>query len=447
MRARAVPRRAARTGRGRSTLVVVGFLLSCHALTARAPLAEELLRLYEQRLAADRLGGDVVLLEGELKRARAALEPTLRIRQGASVGFTAGPALAADLAASLSIPLSDPEAVAHASLMQRRLELAEHDHAFERSRRLFDFRRTLRLAAHFEEVGGVLDDNRRKLLSLRPEWRELEQVTGISRLSSEELGYLELVDALVRARAELQLLLGSISASTGVREAVLETAGIGRLPPRRPFTDSDASACLTEGTAMRRARLVHLENGAGAATEISRRLPSVRLDLTADVGFDAAAFEPLRAGAQAALQVALPPSPAMAGAAPLWTVTADTERISQEASLSWPAPASEIEPERAGSVDRTFRQAVLDAELGIRRLVASRAAAEATLRLRRLALHSLDSRSGSGAMTGEPPGMTEPFDVGLLVAVARARLAVLEAELDLDLAALELLQSCTGFER
>lgn len=433
LRARRVP-----AGRGRFTPIVatilltgvlLGVLLSGQALTAPQPLAEKLLSLYEKRLAESYPGADVALLEGELKRAQAALGPRLRIREAAFVGFSTAAEIGVDLTGSLSFPLSDPEAVAHASLMRRRLELAEHDHAYERSRLLFDFRRTLRLAAHFEKVVAVLVENRREMLSLRPEWRALERSGELSYLSGRELEYLEFVDALARARGELELLVGSLSASTGVREAVLEKAGIGPLPAGGPFEPDNGPTCANGGVAMRRVRLVHRENLADEGVEAARRLPSVRLDLDADIGFDAGASAPLRAEVQVGLQVALPAAAALAGAAPLVTLAADPARLSQEVALSWPGPAFTSEMERIGEADRAFRRSALSVGLATRRLVASQAAAEAALRLRKLALRSLENGS---------------FDPELLVALARARLTVLDAELELDLATLELWQACEG---
>lgn len=385
--------------------------------------AEALLRAFGERLSAEPAGEDTGLVALELARVRAAQRPRLSVRQ--SSDWTFGGEATIGIGAAVTVPVLDPEAAAQELLVRQRLALAQHNDLAERQRRVYEFRRSLRLLAHVEEVVTALERHRRDLLALRPRSRDLEGTEPGVPLDGQDLGYLEVIQALERARSEHALLLELVSANVGIGVDRLAESVLGR--PPMPGTELNASLeeCKVAFDEARRAQLVRRTTSYSAALEASRTRANASLDLSGDLSYrPAAGSSPSwRGDLRLALRVALPSGGPMSGKV---TLAVTPSGLGQELTVSWPV---EHRARSAAGEDAEYQRALDEARLAVLRAVAARDDAETRVALRRLTLRSeLSSAGGASASR--------------LNAVAQARLALLNAELDFDLAVLDLAETC-----
>ncbi|MEX2543384.1 MAG: hypothetical protein WD314_16380 [Trueperaceae bacterium] len=413
---------------------------------AAEPLdAASLLRTFSDRLNAEPASEDVGLVAQELARVRADRLPEVRVRQssawsfGESFGATAGSSPggtpvgggALGVGAAVTVPVLDPEAAAQELLLWERLVLAEHNDLAERQRRIYEFRRSLRLLAHVDEVAAVLERHQRELLALRPRWRALQGAGASTPPDGQYLGYLEVAQALERARRERALLVELVSGNVGIGVDRLAGSMVGR--PPLPGTEAIESLdeCTVAFGEARRAQLVRQAASSSAAADASRGKTRASLDVSADLHYRPAAASALawQADLRLALRVALPAGGPTTGAV---TLDVSPTGVGQALTLTWPAKPGPLPATQSSDAreDAEYERSLSEARLTVLRAVAARDDAEGRVELRRLTLQSELSEVGEA----EQPGR--------LNSVARARLAVLNAELDLDLAVLNLAETC-----
>jgi hypothetical protein len=403
------------------------------AATAREgePLADRLLQLFLRRLSDEPESEDVGLVAAELERTRAAGRPGVRIRQSSSWPFDLGGRVG--LGVTLTVPLSDPEGTAQEDLLRWRLELALHNAHSERARQAHEFRRTLRLLAHLEEVVFVLDAYRPRLAESLPEPPSLAAASPPPELDSRQIAFLEMEQGLQRARGELALLQELVALRTGLEVELLRSGRVGR--PAGPAGPASESACLAGTDDSRRAELVLRQAEASTAAARARQEARVTLDLGGDVSYRFAprgAGEQWQADLRLSLQASLPP---VGGASPGLTLDGRSTGIDQQLTFDWPGPAaSPVEPEDAAA--RRYRRSVEESRLAVSQAAAARDVAAARVALRRAVLVGMRAPLDPYA---PPADGGEPHE---LKASSQARLALLNAELELDLAEIDLAEAC-----
>lgn len=442
----------------RSISVLIVILLAPGILQAAAtepPDAAELLRRFEQQLLSDSPPADVLGISRELARLRAAKSPVLRLRQSSSWNF--GEVAGLGLGGSVSALLSDPEVEAQEALLAQRLLLAQHNARSERLDRLREFRRTLRLLAHLEEVEALLAGHRSRLLAQQPEWLALErEVFGVygagtdpatavdsgqdqsgaglataTRLEDAQLGYLEVVQALERARGERYLLTRAIEVRAGLEPLQLEGVEIGRppLPAAGPPTLECGANEATASDEAIRAGLLLEEARLASRAEAARTLPQISLELSGTAYYQTSqsARDPWRGDLNASIRVLLPATDGASGEAQVGVGPAG---LSQELALSWPPRGGEPQ-ESALSAEADYLEALAEARLAAIRSQRSLLDARATLQLRVLELsRAREVLASSGG------------DMRSVNAVAQAELALLNAQLEFDLARIEAAAGC-----
>lgn len=405
--------------------------------------AAKMLARFEEILAGEPAGEDYLRVAGDLEYQRRSHLPRIRLRQDSSWTFGGGAGLG--MGVVLAIPVHRPDSVFLRQLAEKRLELVEHNIQAERNRRLDEFRRTLRLLAHIEEAEELLAGHREELLLIRPEWRSLEQGRarddgrpleenrGSTAVSREQLAYLEIVQALARTRRERTLLLGLVAARLQLPESRLAQVRVGR-PPPRPGGDWLALAidCETSNDEIERAELMLQEAQISRAADGASAQVRVDLDLSGDVTYrPQSEFMPAwQAGLSASLRVELPASARVSGAV---TVEGTPDSLSQELTLSWPRSPAPYAEGGGGEAELSYRKTIGEAKLAAVQARHALEDAGDTLRLRRIEL------AGVNASSSRPGAARGPQ---VLSTRAQARLALLNAELQHDLAVMEVLQSC-----
>lgn len=418
--------------------------------SGRHPSAAELLADFERRLLDEASGADIERITLELERLEAAALPSLRFRQRAAWDF--GDLVELELGTTLTWEISDPQGDAQMALVAKRLELAKHHDGVQRSSRLREFQRSLRLLAHLEEVELLLSRHRRQLLALRPHWLGLErqlssfvsgsgpaEVAGGGRgrgtepgagFGAEQIAFLEVVQALERTRRERSLLLLSLARRTGFDPAELEPSPLGRppLPEAAPLL----AGCMENGSFETdetvRAELLFEEALLAVRADSARSQPKVTLELSANGRYRNSTFSrPLNADSRLALRVSLPAGSDASGQISLAATPAG---LSQEANVAWPA-ATAATGDGTDAAARNHRHTRERARIDVLRRLAGLQEARDRFRLRRLELavakRSLDSRDGQ---------------IELLGASAQAELALLNAALEVDLALIEIASDC-----
>ena len=456
----------------RSLSVLIVILLGPGVLQASAAElidAAILLQRFEQQLLSDSPPPDVRAIDRELGRLQAAKSPVVRVRQSSSWNF--GEVAALGLGGSVSTRLSDPEVEAQEALMAQRLLLAQHNARSERRNRLREFRRTLRLLAHVEEVEALLAAHRSGLLAEHPEWLALErEVFGVygagtdlgtavrarqdrsgsdlataaggrsgarsaapPRLEDAEIGYLEMLQALERTRGERYLLARAIEFRAGLQPLQLEGVEIGRPPP--PAAGTPVLECGANGATASdesvRAGLLLEEARLASHAEAARARPQVSLELSGSANYQTSQStrDHWRGDLRASLRVLLPATKGVSWEA---RVEAGAAGLSQELNLSWPSRESGSQV-RLPEAEEDYLEALAEAGLAATRAQRALLDARGRQQLRVLELSRAQAllASGGGAMRS-------------VNAVAQAELALLNAQLEVDLARIEAAISCKG---
>lgn len=419
---------------GRISLLILAIVAMAGPLTradgAQPMGAAALLELFDNRLQEESEGEDVTRVEADLAGLRAARQPNLRLRQSIRWNYSGRPDLG--LGFSLAVPLLDPEHLAREAQVEQRLLLARFNDQSQRQRRRIDFRRKLRLIAHLQEVEEVLAHHQRTLLERRPGLLELQRErSGV--IDQEELAFLEIAQALASSERERQLLLEWVARQVGLTGEELAAAQIGRLPPA-PAEELEHEACLGHNDQLQRAELVQRETLLAAQAEAAVAHTQVTLDLAGDLGYEGSASgiapdSAWRADLRLSLRFGLPN---VAGLAPGLSLRASPADVSQEVTVQWPPPAA-ARPDLLSGSERAYRQARDEARLEAMRAFGNWRDSADRAELRGLSVVRAEQALSAGGRTAVP---------ALEQAVAQAKLALLNAELERDLAALELDMLC-----
>jgi hypothetical protein len=379
-----------------------------------------LLERFEERLAAELEGPDVAMLAAEVRRQGEELLPSLRARQSSQWDFGGAAGLA--LGGSLSVPVVDPARQAQLSLALQRQRLARHNEQSSKRRRLEEFVRTLRLLAHLGEVEAILVEHRSGLLAARPDW---ERLTLDSQAGPLEIGYLEVLRALRQTRSERRLLLELVATRLELEPDALIDARVDR-----PAIGSAANgtSCDAGSDELIRAGLVLEESLLARKASAAMDDTAITLDLSADARYRSGpTVEPLAADLRLALRVELPPiGPTSADV----RVELTAGGVAQLAELSWPARSAEIEVE---DPRREHRRSLAEVRLAELRAADAVEAGHELVKLRELVLHAAEDALEQSA----EPTMDQ------LAAWSQARLGLLNAQLERDLALLELSGPCS----
>jgi hypothetical protein len=402
--------------------------------------ADRLLALFLERLSLEPEGEDVRIVEGDLASAEAWSVPAVRLRQSSAWNFGTvnygtvnyGTVGEIGVGVTLTLPLLDPEGAAREELLARRLELARHNAAAERDRRAHEFLRTLRLLAHVEEVVEVMEEHRRGLDGFLPELTGLALRPDTGPLDGQQLGYLELLESLQRARGERTLLWELVASKSGVAPPSGGSFRLGR--PSLPAAETAGTECRDGNEDARRAELVRRQAVAASAAEAARQEAHISLDLSGDLRYrfpSDGAGEPWLADLRLSLRASLPP---FAGArSGVLTLDASPTGIDQTAVLDWPGSAGAMREAAGEGADMAHRRSLEEAELALSRALVARDDADSLVALRGAALAAADARL---VRAGVRAGPAE------LEGVSQARIALLNAELELDLAVIALAEAC-----
>jgi hypothetical protein len=397
--------------------------------------ADRLLALFVERLSLEPEGEDVRLVAGDLASAEAWSVPAVRLRQSSTWHYGTvnyGTVGEIGVGVTLTLPLLDPEGAAREELLARRLELARHNAAAERDRRAHEFLQTLRLLAHVEEVVEVMEEHRRGLDGFLPELTGLALRPDTGPLDLQQLGYLELLQSLQRARGERTLLWKLVAARTGQERSPGSPFRLGR--PSLPAVETAGTECRDGNEDARRAELVRRQAVAVAAAEAARQEAHISLDLSGDLRYrfpSDGTGEPWLADLRLSLRASLPP---LAGArSGVLTLDASPTGIDQTTVLDWPSSTGAAKEAAGEGADLAHRRSLEEAELALSRALVARDDANSLLALRGTALASADARL---VRAGVRAGPAE------LEAVSQARIALLNAELELDLALIALAEAC-----
>jgi hypothetical protein len=391
--------------------------------------ADRLLAIFLELLWLEPEGEDVRLVAGDLESAGAWSTPAVRLRQSSSWNYGSDGEIGVGVA--IAVPLLDPQGAAQEELLANRLELARHNAAAEHDRRAHEFVRTLRLLAHVEEVVEVVEEHRRSLDVLRPELAGLTLQPATAPLDGQQLGYLELLQSLRRARGERALLWQIVALKTGVAAPSGGPLRLGR--PSLTRLDAAEEACREGNEDARRAELVRRQAVAAGAAEAARERTQLSLDLSGDLRYRFASTgvgEPWLADVRLSLRASLPP---LAGARSGLTLDARPGGADQVATLDWSGSPAKIRETAGDEADLEQRRSLEEVELGLSRARVARDDATSLVGLRRAALVAAEAALAS-------PGVrVGPAD---LEALSRARIALLNAELEQDLAVIALAEAC-----
>ncbi|HEX7004278.1 MAG TPA: hypothetical protein VF168_08830 [Trueperaceae bacterium] len=398
-----------------------------------------LIERFEQRLR-EAEGSDVTAIAAELERMRAAGSARLRFTQRSDWEF--GERLDLGFGASLSWSLLDPEAELQRALTAKRLELARHDQSSRRADLVREFERTLRLVVHLEAAEELLARHRQQLLESHPGWRSLDEValgesddegtSGRSQgsgLDAQRIGYLELEQALARTRRERSLLLLAVAEQAGVDPNELSTASFEL--PAAPAVDPEVCVLREpfETSETIRAELLLEESLLAQRLDDAVRLTQVTLDLSGNARHSGSseARRGWSGNLRLALQVALPAGESVGSDLSLAITPGG---LSQELSIGWPAPNVES-PGSADEATSTYSRMVESARLDALRDLMVLYGARERLRLREAEL-AVARRASLGSAS----------DLSLLNDAAQAELALLNAQLELDLALMAVAAHC-----
>lgn len=437
---------------------------------AEPPTAADLLHRFERQLLFDPPSADVVDIGRELARLRAAEVPVVRLQQSSSWNF--GEVADLGLGGTVTALLSHPEGEAQEALMAQRLLLARHNARSERRHRVREFRRMLRLLAHLEEVEALLAGLRSRLLARQPQWLRLErdlfgkQRFGIdpatavharsdgsaaglataARLADAQIGYLEAVQALERTRGERYVLARSIEVRAGLEPLELEGVNLGRppLPAAGRALQCGVNESVNEGANETvtsdetiRAGLLLEEARLATRAEAARTRPQVSLELSGSAHYRTShsvrdpRSRDWRGDLSASLRVLLPATAGVSGEARL---RAGPNGLNQELALNWPprrSPRGSAPEESAAGAEADYREALAEARLAAIR--AQRALLDARGRLKLRVLELSRVRASLASSGG---------DLGSVKAAAQAELGLLNAQLEVDLARIEVGASC-----
>ncbi|MEX2534058.1 MAG: hypothetical protein WD273_00540 [Trueperaceae bacterium] len=434
-----------RTVRPNFTLFPIALFL---LMTAQVALAEEassalpgppadgtltaavLLERFEERLLSEPGQEDVGMLERELERQELARQPSFSLRESSS--WDLGQVFEVGVGGSVSLPVSNPEAVAHLALGEQRLLLARFNANSQRSRRREEFLRSLRLLAHVEEVEALLVEHRRQLLKLRPEWSAVE-TDSFDIPDPARIGYLEMIQALARTRGERVLLAQSIAYGARVDAARLANMKVGR--PALPHVPGELgiAECSHSSEEVRRVEFLLHEEQLASQVDASRGLPKAQLDLSGGLRYATGVLgnQPWNGDFRLALRVVMPTA---TGVAAELDFDVRPDRLGQAFSLSWPRDVGPSRPP-VGDPEEVHRGVLEESRLRAMRVSQTFRDASARRRLRELEL-----MSAQVALTQMGAGQ----DPALLAARAQAELSLLNAELEVDLARIELTSICGG---
>ena len=391
-----------------------------------------LLELFEERLLAAPSAGDVAAVTAELERLGESRLPRVRLAQRATWDFDELQAVS--LSASVDWGVSDPMAAAQRELTAQRLVLAQHNERVQREARIREFRRTLRLLAHLNEVETLLTHHRTRLLTLRPRLRELEGLDsardvagGGVHLDAQRLSYLEMVQALERTRRERDLVQSIVAARVGLDPVDLAGAALGRPPVPPP--GSNEVDCLADqeyrSAETQRAQLVLEEARLARKAEESRAMPKVSLDLNGNARYAPTdSSSPWQADVRLALRVALP---AASGVNTELGAQVTPSGFTEEISIGWP-PAAPVSFDM-DAAHQAYRQTLERSQLDALRSLKALQDARDRLRLARAEYSSVGA-------------LGPARELGDANAVAQAGIALLNAELEADLAAIEAAVYC-----
>ena len=396
-----------------------------------------LLALFEERILTAPTEGDVSAVSAELERLGASRLPRLRLAQRAT--WDLDELQAVSLSASVDWGISDPMAAAQRELTAQRLVLAQHNARFQREARIREFRRTLRLLAHLNEVETLLTHHRARLLTLRPRLRELEGLVSASNvagggvhLDAQRLSYLEMVQALERTRRERELVQSIVAARVGLDPADLAGVALGRPPiPPIPPMGPEEVGCLADkeyrSAETLRAQLVLKEARLARNVEETRAMPRVSLDLNGNARYAPTdPSSPWQADVRLALRVALP---ATSGVSTELAAEVTPSGFTEELSIGWPPAASESFDMEAAR--QAYRQTLERSKLDALRSLKTLQDARDRLRLERAEFSSVSAAASAG-------------ELGYANAAAQAGIALLNAELEADLAAIEAAAYCSN---
>lgn len=418
-----------------SAVLVLG-CLTTGAAVGNGPDSGALLTAFAERLRAEPPGEDLRRVALQQEAEAAAMTAKLTIRQSSSLAVDGSGALDLGLGASLAIPLYDPGGVANAALARHRLELARHNQASDRRARLEEFWRTLRLLAHLEEVEGVLGRYRSEMLDQVPGLSQLES-GPLPLLGPTELSYLELAQAWSRARGERELLAGLVKQQAGLPD----DAGLAQVG-RPPAVTAPAAAgdCRTAGDEESRALLVLEEASLEVAARQADLEPVTVIDIAGDVSYSTGARgalnyrtarreQPWVAGVRVSLRTRLPRTLPLNGQLGIeWSESG----LRQEFNLSWPPGPAVHFPDLEAARQEYARSAATQ-RITMERLSVAVEHAEGHLRLKEAVFDSARTEAEARAA-----GVAGPSHAAL----AQAQIALLSAQLELDLANLQLAFAC-----